>query len=156
MVGESKAVLPGSLSGYPGLGLWTAHAAVPGQPLHLYVGRAVDHDDHVEAIALTGLDQQRDVMDDNGIVARPGLHLGSFCAYPRVDDGLQLLPGGGIVEDTARHSAAVQATCSVDGSGAEDNEDLRQARGARRHHLTGEAVGVDDDRAVAGQDGAHA
>ncbi len=156
MVGNGKAFFPRRLSRDPRLRLRPAHAPMRDQPIYLYGGRAVHDDYRVELSLLPGLDQQRDVMDDDGIVSRVGLDLSGSCPHPRVDDRLQPLARDSVIEDPSPHGGAVQTTLCIHNVGSEGDQDFRQPRRSRGHHLAGKQVGVDDDSPALGQNGADA
>ncbi len=90
-VGNGAALLVGGLRGDPGAGVFLGHAAVLDQPSHPHFDVGV-HDDHQrEQRRHTGFHQQRDVLDDDGIVVHGGDELSAPLAHQRVNDPVELL-----------------------------------------------------------------
>jgi len=72
-----------------------------------------------------------------------------------MDDGVEVGPGGGVVEDEGRQAGPVEAPVAIEHLGAEPLRHGRQAGLPGLDHLPGDGVGVDDHRAAPGQRPGH-
>ena len=72
-----------------------------------------------------------------------------------MDDGVEVGPGGGVLEHQGGQRRPVEAPAAVEDTGAEPLDDRPQAGPPRLDHLPGDGVGVDHDRAAARQRPGH-
>ena len=108
----------------------------------------VHDDDQREHRRHLGLDQQRDVLDDHGILGGGRDQLGAPVRDQRVHDAVE---GGALVVVAERHRGqrrAVERTVGQQDVLAERVDELGQSLGARLDDLAGDDVAVDDDAAA--------
>lgn len=127
-----------------------AGAVAAGQARALLCLVAVDHEHAVVFGRGAGLSQQRD--DDDQVrrmdCRRQPCGAG---ANRRVQHGFQFAPGRGIAKHQRAQCATVERAVRRLNAGAETGEHLRQQRSARRHHLAGELVEINDGYAEPGE-----
>jgi hypothetical protein len=77
-------------------------------PSELGRGVRVHHDDEVEAVGLTRLDEQGDDVDHDRTGGGGRLQLRGAAPYSRMDQRLQVLPGDRVGEDDTPERRAVE------------------------------------------------
>ena len=149
-VRDGAPLLVGGLRGDAGARVGLGQAA-PHQPRDpgLHVG--LDDEHEVVGARLAGLDQQRDVLDDDGVVRRAAVSSAGPGAHQRVDDAVEPRARRRRRRPPRPAPAGRASRPTVSTPGAERLDDGRQSRRAGRDHLAGEAVGVDDTRAALGE-----
>jgi RNA polymerase sigma factor (sigma-70 family) len=120
---DGEPLLAGGLRRDPGARLVLAPATFTHGPLDLDLHREVDHDHRVERITLTGLDQQRDVVDHDGAGRSSRLDLGRSRPHPRMDDRLQGRALVGIGEHDCAEASPVQTPVGGDDLRSERRDD---------------------------------
>ncbi len=120
-------------------------AAVAHHPLDLRLHGHVDHEHGLEAVRLTGLHQQRDVVHHQGAGGRLGRDLRAPRPDQRVQDVLEP-PAEPLVDEHPAPSAARSSDAVLGEHLVPERLDHRGQPGrAGLDHLAGEHVGVDDD-----------
>ena len=101
------------------------------------------HDQHqVEGAGLARLDEQRDVLDDDGVAGQRRDDLGRPRAHQRVDDAVQAGPGLRVAEHDRGQRRAVQDAVGGEHPVPERLRDRRQTGRPGCDDLAGEDVGV--------------
>jgi hypothetical protein len=142
------------LSSNPGLGLSAGEPVTRHQPLNLSFMINIDRYHKIEVALLAGLDQQRDDMHHDCI--RPGspFELGGPDPNRRVHNSLEIATRERIGKHELGQTRPVQS--SLGNHLLTKTVDDRSKRwGAWLDYLTGQHVGVDDDRTAGGKLGGH-
>ena len=153
-VGGRPALPRRRLGGDPGARVGGRHAAAD-QPLDPHLDRGVHHDHQVEARRKAVLDQQRDVLYDHRLRRRLGDQLCRPGADQRVHDRVEPGPRSLVAEHQPGHGGAVERAVRLQHASTERIHDGGEPFGARRDHLAGQPVGVDDHGAVLGEPAGH-
>src|SRR5690606_39600136 len=114
------------------------------------LGWCVDDDHEVEGLGLPDLDEERDVVHDDGaVVRRPRLRVtfGGEAAHLGVHDRVEAFPGVVVGEHEAGERGAVERAVRGEHTRAELRDDRVEPDRAGRDCLTREQVVVDDDGA---------
>ncbi len=93
--------------------------------------------------------------DDDGAGGGGGVELGRPPPDQRMHDPVEPAAGLGVGEHDRGQGRAVEGSLGGEHPGSERPDDGIQARRPGLHHLTGDAVGVDDARAPGGQQAGH-
>ncbi len=95
----------------------------------------------------TSLGQQRDRVDDNRIRGRRGDPTLRFGPDQRVGDRLKTRALTRVGEDDGGESPPIEPAVARDHVRSEGRRHRVEARGPRQHHIAGDRIGVDADRA---------
>lgn len=98
-VGRHPAILPAGLGVGSGLGRRVAVAVAGDQPLDLSFMINIHRHDEVEVLLLTGLDQQGNDMDHDGVGVGGALQLGGPGAYGGMHDPFEVFAGSRVSKD---------------------------------------------------------
>ena len=110
------------------------------------VGRVNDHHE-VEVRTLSGLDQQRDVLDHHGALRCGGGQRGGPFPDEGMDDAVEHAQAFRVPENKGAELRPVQAAVGRQDGLAERPGHLRESRRSRFHDLAGQGIGVDHHRA---------
>ena len=102
-----------------------------------------------------GLDEQRDVVHDDGAGRGRRLDLGRPGPPPGMDDGLQTAALDGVGEDQRAHRRPVEVALGGEHGGSERVDDGGEPVGPACDHLARQHVGVDHDCSELRQDRRH-
>ena len=153
-VGRGPPSLVVRLGGYTAPCLCLAHPSALDEALQPQLGRRVDDDKDMERVRGTDLDEQGDVVHDDGTgVGRSclGVTLGGQSPYLGVDDRVEALPRAVVGEDDPRERRAVELAISTKDGVPELADDGVQAYRPGSDGLTSQQVMVDDDSAELGE-----
>jgi signal transduction histidine kinase len=129
--------------------------AARGQPIEAHGERRVDHDHSRVVARALGLDEQRDVVDDDRVGRRLGDAPEELGADGGVGDGLELLARLVRHERLGGQRAAVERPFGREDVGPEPLDELGEGGHAGLDHLPGDRVRVDHDRPPPGQQRCH-
>ena len=115
---------------------------------------SIDRDNEIEVLVLAGLDQQRDHVHHDCSTAGSPLQLGGPSPNGRVHNSLQIATRERISEDNLGKPCSVQVPV-FEYLHAKTVDDRGKRWSARLNYLTGQYVGVDDDRTARSKLGGH-
>ena len=115
--------------------------------LHADVVRGVHHHHQMEIGALAGLDQQRDVLDDNRAFRGAGGQRGGALPDEGMDDAVEDGEPFTVAEDEGAELRPVQAAVGRQDGPAEGLDHLRESGCSGFHDLACQGIGVDHHRA---------
>jgi hypothetical protein len=107
-VRHRTALLIGGLRCDPCGGVGLHHVSLLNQPAQPHRRLRVHHDDQRESSCHANLDEQRDVLDQDGFGWCNGDQLCGARRDQRVHDGVELTPSIGVVEDPGRERRPIE------------------------------------------------
>jgi hypothetical protein len=153
-IGRDLTIFATGLSGNPGLGLCAGEPVSRQQPLDLSFMINIDCHYNIEVPLLAGLDQQGDDMDNDRHRPSSPFELGGPGPNRGVHNPLEIPTRGRIGKDNLGQTRPVES--SLGNHLLTKTVDDRSKRWrARLDYLTGQHVGVDDDRTTGGKLGGH-
>jgi hypothetical protein len=153
-ISRDLTILASGLSGNPGLGLSTGEPIARHQPLDLSFMINIDCHDKIEVSLLTGLDEQGDDMDHDRRVPGGPFELGGPGPNLGMHNLLEIATRERIGKDNLRQTRPVESSLG-DHLLTETVDDRSKRWSARLDYVTGQQVGVDDDRTTGGKLGGH-
>jgi hypothetical protein len=153
-VSHPSALFPTGLCGDPGLGFSAREPVARHQPLDLSFMISVDGHDKIEFLLLAGLDQQWNDVHHNCGSAGSAFELGGPSPNGRVHNLLEIATRQRISEDNLGKPCSVELPV-LDYIRTKTVDDRGKRRSARLDYLTGQYVGVDNDRPPGGKLGSH-
>lgn len=121
------------------------------QPGDLGFSIGGNDDGCIHSLVDAGLEQQRDVVDDDGLgIVLSGLSGETFLLSCNawVDDALKHEAFGRLTKDDGAKRVAVKGAIRIEHALAERRDDFLPGRFAWFHNHTGQCIGIDDDGAA--------